>query len=227
MKSWGSDLIFFFNYNRINMGIRNQVVEDHMDALFGTDRADQLREQVANLSSRERELHIVNAVGEALLDRRAEYVLPFRFRTPDGARTSHYLFFASKHVRGYEIMKGIMYGASAKSEDGVASFEYTPVEDNQLRLLFAYSRPIDDLRRMLAADFAGQTLAMKDVYEPHHVGRPYVKKNYKAILVEMEQAGEVSCRPPAAERPRRSGKPTLADHVLVTFPAQPLDGRSV
>ncbi len=218
LKDWGSDLIFFFNYNRINMGIGNELVEDHMDALFGRERANELRRQVGGLPPAQRELHVVNAVGEALLAGRAEHVLPFRFLTPDGARTSHYLFFACKHVRGYALMKEIMYQASAKSEDGVASFEYTPVEDNQLSLLFAYSRPIDALRRMLRVDFARRTLAMKDVYEQHHVGKPFVKKNYKNILVEMEQAGEVSCQPPAAERRPRHGKPTMGDNVRVTFP---------
>ena len=219
LKDWGSDLIFFFNYNRINMGIGNDAVEDHVDALFGRERANELRRQVAGLPSARRELHVVNAVGEALLARRANHVLPFRFRTPDGARTSHYLFFASKHPLGYEIMKGIMYAASAKSDDGVASFEYTPVDDNQLRLLFAYSRPIDELRRMLQADFVGRRLTVKQLYEGHHLGQPFVLKNYKDILVEMEAAGEVSCSPPAAERPKRHGRPTMADKVLVTFPS--------
>lgn len=218
LKHWGSDLIFFFNYNRINMGIRNEVVEDHMDALFGRDRANSLRTQLAGLTPSERELHVVNAVGEALLARRANHVLPFRFRTPDGARTSHYLFFASKHPLGYALMKDVMYGASKKSDDGVASFEYTPVEDNQLRLLFAYSRPLDELRRMLASDFAGRRLAVKQVYERHHLGKPFVRKNYKDVLVEMEAAGEVSCEPPADSRQKRKGKVTMADRVVVSFP---------
>jgi three-Cys-motif partner protein len=217
LKDWGSDLIFFFNYNRINMGIRNEVVEGHMDALFGKARADALRQRVAGLSPADRELHVVDAVGQALLARRANHVLPFRFHTPDGARTSHYLFFASKHPLGYVIMKGIMYAASAKSEDGVATFEYTPVEDQQLSLLFAYSRPIDELRRMLRADFAGRSLPMKQIYESHHLGRPYVAKNYKDILLEMELAGEITCQPPHTKRPPRSGKPTMGDKVQVTF----------
>lgn len=35
IKDWGCDCVFFFNYNRINMGLGNQFVEEHMDALFG------------------------------------------------------------------------------------------------------------------------------------------------------------------------------------------------
>ena len=34
LKNWGCDCIFFFNYNRINMGLHNKTVKEHMDALF-------------------------------------------------------------------------------------------------------------------------------------------------------------------------------------------------
>jgi len=45
IMSWGCDCIFFFNYNRINMGLHNQAVEEHMNSLFGRERVDNLREQ--------------------------------------------------------------------------------------------------------------------------------------------------------------------------------------
>jgi three-Cys-motif partner protein len=34
LKNWGCDCIIFFNYNRINMGLNNPVVTEHIDALF-------------------------------------------------------------------------------------------------------------------------------------------------------------------------------------------------
>ena len=43
IKDWGCDCVFFFNYSRINAGISNPVVTSHMDALFGRDRAEDLR----------------------------------------------------------------------------------------------------------------------------------------------------------------------------------------
>jgi three-Cys-motif partner protein len=54
IKSWGCDCIFFFNYNRINAGINNGAVKDHMDELFGLTRADNLRTKVRGLSPRHR-----------------------------------------------------------------------------------------------------------------------------------------------------------------------------
>jgi three-Cys-motif partner protein len=38
IKSWGCDCVFFFNYNRINAGITNPVVDTHIKALFGDQR---------------------------------------------------------------------------------------------------------------------------------------------------------------------------------------------
>ena len=40
LKDWGCDCVFFFNYNRINMGLGNDAVEKHMDALFGKERGE-------------------------------------------------------------------------------------------------------------------------------------------------------------------------------------------
>jgi three-Cys-motif partner protein len=49
LKDWGCDCIFFFNYNRISMGLANEKVEEHMNALFGKERADKLRAKINGL----------------------------------------------------------------------------------------------------------------------------------------------------------------------------------
>src|SRR6266705_3426740 len=43
LKNWGCDCIFFFNYNRINAGLSNSMVEVHMKSLFGDQRAADLK----------------------------------------------------------------------------------------------------------------------------------------------------------------------------------------
>ncbi|HUX21802.1 MAG TPA: three-Cys-motif partner protein TcmP, partial [Spirochaetia bacterium] len=126
LKDWGSDCIFFFNYNRINMGLSNPFVKEHMDSLFGADRADELRKKLSALGPVKRELTIVEELCRALKQYGNRYVLPFRFRNSEGSRTSHHLIFVSKHIRGYEIMKEIMAKESSSQEDGVPSFEYSP-----------------------------------------------------------------------------------------------------
>ena len=77
IKNWGCDCAFFFNYNRINAGLTNPKVKDHMDALFGEGRADKLRAKVAGAKPRQREEMVLEAMSEALRDMGGEFALPF------------------------------------------------------------------------------------------------------------------------------------------------------
>jgi len=217
LKDWGCDCIFFFNYNRINMGLGNVLVEVHMNALFGKQRADDLRQRLLGMNPHERELAIVEEICQALREMGGKYVLAFRFKDERGRRTSHHLIFVSKNVRGYEIMKGIMAGESSKLEQGVPTFEYNPA-DAIYPVLFELSRPLDDLADMLLSDFAGQNLTMRQTYERHHIGRRYIAKNYKEVLRKLEAEGKIQTCPPAERRRKREGEVTFADGVRVEFP---------
>lgn len=214
LKDWGCDCIFFFNYNRINMGLPNEAVDEHMDCLFGKERADKLRASLRGLSPDERETAIIEELAEALQELGGKYVLPFCFHNDEGTRTSHYLIFVSKHVRGYEIMKQVMAKQSSKADQQVPSFSYCPA-DRRYKLLFELTRPLDDLEEMLLNEFAGRTMTMRQIFDSHQVGRPFLAKNYKAVLAKLEQAGRISADPPAAKRRAN----TFADSVRVTFPA--------
>jgi three-Cys-motif partner protein len=211
LKNWGCDCVFFFNYNRINMGLRNRFVEEHMNALFGNERADRLRIRLDMLNARERELIVIEELCQALKGYGSRYVLPFRFKDKKGKRTSHHLFFVSKNFRGYEIMKEIMAKESSGAVQGVPSFEYNPADSfPRQSLLFQLSRPLDDLADMILDEFEGQTLLMKTVYERHSVDTPYIKRNYKDVLIKLEGKDIIK-----ASKHKRG---TFGDSVEVTFP---------
>jgi three-Cys-motif partner protein len=213
LKDWGCDCIFFFNYNRINMGLSNPVVQEHMAALFGEKRAPSMGVRLDGLSPEDRESYIVEELCEALGAKRDRYVLPFTFKTDAGTRTTHHLIFVSKHVRGYTIMKDIMWRESSSHNQGVATFEYSPA-DRKFPLLFELHRPLDDVEGMLLAEFAGQTLTMRQVFDRHQVGRPFVSTNYKEVLKQMEAKGMIQCSPDSTNR----RKNTFGDDVRITFP---------
>lgn len=217
LKDWGCDCIFFFNYNRINMGLTNEAVEEHMNALFGKERADVLRTKLAPLSPDDRELTILEELCEALKRYGGQYVLPFRFKKASGSRTSHHLIFVSKNFKGYEIMKEIMAQESSKKDQGVPTFEYNPADVRQ-PLLFELTRPLDELAGMLKQEFIGQRLSMQEIYLKHNVGRRYIKRNYKDVLRQLEDSGEIIASPNAARRRKMKGQVTFADAVVVTFP---------
>jgi len=190
LRDWGCDCIFFFNYNRINMGLNNRFVKEHMDALFGSERADQLRSEMNAVEPAKRELLIVKRITEALQEMGGKFILPFCFKNENGTRTNHYLIFVSKHILGYNIMKSIMGGESSKTEQNVPSFAYCAA-DISMPVLFELGRSLDDLEGLLLRDFAGQKLTMGQVFDRHHVGRPYLEKNYKEALASLENKGKI------------------------------------
>ena len=154
------------------------------------ERADNLRPKLDPLTPQKREVTIIEELCQAIRDSgpESEYVLP-----------------------GYEIMKNIMAKESSNTQQGVATFEYNPA-DVQQPFLFEFSRPLDDLGDMLLREFAGQKLKMSDIYERHNVNRPYTKKNYKQVLGQLEDQGEIT-----ASKHRIN---SFGDKVIVTFPDQ-------
>lgn len=217
IKDWGCDCIFFFNYNRINPGLSNPSVKEHMNALFGEERAKMLGEKLKRLTPLDRELTVVEEIAQALKETGGVYVLPFCFKNDKGNRTSHHLIFVSKHPLGYEIMKGIMAKESSSSSQGIPSFEYSPATSRQ-SLLHELTYKLEDLGDMLLKDFAGRHNSMRQIFEEHNIGKRYIIENYKEVLRLLEAKGKIVCSPTAEERPKRKGKVTFADSVMVTFP---------
>jgi len=211
VKDWACECMFFFNYNRINAGLGNDTVREHMNALFG-NQADELRKELDGLDPIARELTIVERLSNALNPDRKRLVLPFRFRR-DNRRTSHHLIFVTKNFRGYDIMKNIMAKESSKIEQGVASFEYNPA-DQRFPTLFELNQPLDSLQDMLLRRYAGKTISFGKLYEKHSVGRPYIESNYKGVLKQLEKEGRLTATKPGGANRRRW---TFADDVLITF----------
>ena len=193
------------------MGLHNNAVEEHMNSLFGKESADTLRKQLKPMAPYQRELTITEAICQSLKEIGGTYPLPFRFKNAKGNRTSHHLIFVSKNVLGYSIMKEIMAKESSSTEQGVPSFEYDPATIYQ-PLLFDFSRPLDDLADMLMDEFAGQKITMAEVYNQHHIGKRYIKKNYKDILLKLEAEGKITASP------AKRRKNTFGDDVIITFP---------
>jgi three-Cys-motif partner protein len=217
IKDWGCDTVFFFNYNRINAGAGNLAVAEHIDAFFGVERANSLRHALAGKTPSQREALILEELAAALRDMGGKFVLPFRFMADSGKRPTHYLVFVSKHIRGYEVMKDIMYTESSSLDQGVASFAYSPA-DAITPLLFSLNRPLEGLGERLVEDFSGQTLPLIDIFRPHHADSRFVLRNYRDAIRELEGCNRVTCDPPQDKRRKIKGVVSLAEHVRVSFP---------
>ncbi|MGQ3075111.1 MAG: three-Cys-motif partner protein TcmP, partial [Ferrovibrionaceae bacterium] len=80
----------------------------HLNALFGENRANELRLKLQDKIPYVRVAIILEYLAVSLRGLGGKYVLPFRFKNENGSRTSHCLIFVSKHPLGYKIMKDIM-----------------------------------------------------------------------------------------------------------------------
>lgn len=217
IKDWGCDCVFFFNYNRVNMGVTNDSVRQHMASLFGDAPLDALRKECQGKPPAEREMIVVQALCDALRNNGSQYVLPFRFKNDEGTRTSHHLIFLSKSFRGYDIMKEIMFKESSDNIGGVASFEYNPrsAHFKQGSLFDSLSRPLDEMQDMLLQQYSGRTVDFKSLYEEHSVDKPYVKRNYKEVLKTLFNDGRVDAvNARTGKQPR---KDTFSDEMIITF----------
>jgi len=224
-KNWGSDCVFFFNYNRINQALVNDAFVKHMQALFGQGVADELYNKLNEISRtatarvpQQRENLILDRLAYTISQVSGPYVLPFMFRK--GARTSHSIVFVTKHPLGYEVMKDIMYKESTSHDGGIASFGYSDADRNTPYLnMFAFAW--EDFKTALCTKFADQTLPMAEIYRRHNVGTPYIARNYKKALSELEAEARITAFPAAADRKMGAGrKRTFGDKVLVTFSAR-------
>lgn len=211
LKDWGSECVFFFNYNRINAAITNAKVSHLIEDLLGKQQAQALRATVPNMRPSQRERAVLASLDQAFQREGQRYVQTFAFLAAGGARTSHYLVFVSKSYLGYRIMRQVMAKHSSNSVQGVPTMMYDP-RDGIGHRLFEVGQPLEDLKRMLLEDLAGSTIKVSKLIEKHSVGRPYIDKNYKTALWELHDGGEIS----ASRSPCR--KNTFADDIVVTFP---------
>ena len=206
IKDWGCDCFFFFNYNRISMGMENPAISQHIDSLFSKGIADRVRLQIAenNYTPSQRNSLILDAIIYALEQKagnQKRFVLPFCFKTDNGNRISHYLIFVTKHFRGYDIMKDIMHRASSEVNQGVASFAYCPADKIAPRL-FEMSQPRDALEERLISNYSGRRFKLEELYEEDSYRTPYVMKNYQEAVLELEAKGRVTIERPSSRSPK-------------------------
>jgi len=214
IKSWGSECIFFFNYNRIQAAINNPQVQNLMVALFGKDRLEELRTKLVDLDSTEKELEIINTLSEALKDFGGKFSLPFCFKHAEQDRTSHYLIFVGKHPKGYSLIKEIMAKYSQKDADGIPSFTYEPKKNVQLE--FTFNRPLKELANTLLKEFSMKSIEFKNLYKEHILKTRFIRKNYQDVLNMLEEQGRITMDKPRSQR-IRAGKLTLGDKRIINF----------
>ena len=221
LQGWGSEVIFFFNFNRVRMAINNPIVEKHMQELFG-DRLDTLRELLSatnGYSQEEKEVRIMNLLYDSIRTAAQEqagadkvYMLPFCFKAKKGSRTSHYIIQVTKHVRGFMLMKDVMAKKSSSVVDDVPNFTFLNSEYTQGSLRELLEHPLEDLADELLNTYAGRQITTLALIEDHTIHTLFTKNNYKTVLYQLFADKRIQVN----RSPQRAN--TFADDIVIMFP---------
>ena len=190
-KDYGSDIIFFFNYNDINRALSNNRVTNNMRQLFGETHYSILMQKLNGCTGQIREAIIVNEMAEAIHDIGLKYVLPFRFKAEGKNRTSHYIIFGSKNVVGFNVMKDIMYRIGEKDFNGIGQFEFIPSCDKkgmQLSIIDLYATPFEEFKKELCERYKGRTVSMLSLYNEDSPNTRFVLKQYKKAMTVLNMS---------------------------------------
>lgn len=221
IENSGSDCIFFFNYNRINMALSsNTKFDEYLNGLFGEQRTKKLKKQLSNLQPSQREPVVLDALIEALRERKGNYVLPFKFYSTEMLRTSHFIIFVTKHPLACKIMKQIMYTNSAKDCDGVATFSFEDSRnfDSAYQQISLFDSPLNALQTEVMEKYSGKQINVGVLcnsvdcdFSNHFVG-----KNVKSVLKRLEMEGKIEVVSGRKQK-MRNGKLNMPDGAVVKF----------
>jgi hypothetical protein len=151
----------------------------------------------------------------------ARYIVPFRFRAPDRARTSHYLIHCSNHPLAFKIMKEVMWGLTAAGGDA-GTYEF--LRPDELGGQTSLFRPaLDDARAAVLQELSTGERPVS-VFTKDWIQRPsdlLIEKQYKQILLGLEDDGLVEVIDPRTRAPKppgrrmKGGAPTLGAKLIV------------
>jgi len=213
LTHWGSDFLFFFNYNRINMHLGSDVMNAPINEFFTAERAEHLRKTISSLRPVQREAAILSAMRDAVKSIGAQVGL-FTYRSATGTRPTHHLMCVSKHRQGMALFKEISAKESTRFDDSVPSLDHNPATNPGQGSLFS---PMFELEAELVSAFAGKKdLTAEQIYHEHHIGKPYILKNYRQALLHLEETGAIAVDPPRAARRHPDALPSTA---RITFPS--------
>lgn len=218
MTTRGSDCIFFFNFNRVKMGVWNDKVIEHLESIFGVDKTVELRVSLKDQSPGQREITILTALIEALKGIKCDFVQPFKFPSLDKSRTSHYIVYVTKNETGFMIMKDIMHKYSIKDQDNVAMFEFdSDVTPDWTGGQLSFFSRLDDLCSHLKENFAGTKIKIEDLCKIIVIqdSSLFVRENVKDALRKLEEKNIITVE--GRKKKTKNGKATMPDKAFVVF----------
>lgn len=193
-----------------------------VDLLGSEERAKNLHKSLRTTGNvAKREEIILSEYCKALAeDMGAKYIIPFRVEHEDRRITSHYLIHATKHPLGFGIMKYVMW-TRGHAEDQPGALEFR--QKGRTNFIPMFDKHADIKEEILDVLKAGSIRV--SVFYKEWTMRPtdlQCEAAYRQVLLELEADGKIEVLGKdgkhvvdAGARPKRRGKPTLAQDYYV------------
>ena len=198
-----TELLISFMYESINRFMSTPEFEPHLDILFG--RQD-WRSAIDITDSRRKAVFLHNLFRDQLQEAGMEYVRSFEM-IDNGGRTEYFLFFATHHIRGLEVMKDAMW-----STDPSGAYRFSDATNPDQLALFGPDPEFGELRASVMAEFAGRTVGIREIEDFVTIGTRFRKAHLrKNVLDTLDDEGRIQ----VTGQGRRH---TYPSRTQITFP---------
>jgi three-Cys-motif partner protein len=202
-----TEVFFTFMTRDVSRFLESVAHQAVYDELFGTKEWCSISQKY---SGTQREYELLKLYRRQLHQAaNVKYTWPFNVRMTEQRRTIYYLIHATNNFKGLKLMKDIMYNQGA---EGIFSY-LGPEEElygKKQRRLFEFNN--DTFKQFLLERFKGQRLTYDEVMEKSYMDTPFVDKNYRKALKDLEDEGRIRVR-------RVTSKERgLSEEDLISFP---------
>ncbi|MFD2788083.1 three-Cys-motif partner protein TcmP [Hymenobacter rubripertinctus] len=217
-----SDILFFFNYRRVNAALGNEQFESNMNKIFGPERVQRIKTELATARPAERSEIIIRHLDESLREIGANFVVPFVVVQEDEEHISHYIVGITKHEKGFELMKKVLKQHTTIGPRSRAKFghDLASVErDKQHSMFDALPDPIGELAAQVYQAYTGRIITFGQLYKQHHPTAHYTESEYKQavrrlLLDKRAYALDEETKP---SRKTIKGEQAVPEHLSIRF----------
>ena len=201
-----AEVFINFMYEEINRFIAVDDQAANFDSLFG---CDDWRGVVGERNPGERNRKLKGLYEQQLkVCAGAEYVRSFEMRNENNV-ADYYLFYATQHIRGLEVMKEAMWKV-----DPSGRFQFSDATNPDQMMLFGSEPDFDYLQKLVWDRFLDGDPRYSEVKEFVVVETPFIESHCKQVLKSMELASVPLLKVIPSARGRKRGTFASSDAVL-------------
>ncbi len=176
-----TELLISFMYESVSRFLSSPEFEPHLDRLFG---CQDWRAELDTTDATQKRSQLHGLFKAQLEHAGMEHVRSFQM-LDSGGRTEYYLFFATHHVKGMEVMKDAMWKV-----DPSGAYQFSDATDPDQPLLFELQPDYAVLKEGVQAKFGKKSASIADIENFVTLETPFLKKHLRdGALKPLEEEG--------------------------------------